>query len=227
MKRKIIDRCKEVWEKNTGLERMLLLTSAFGVALFLIRWIVSSERLFSFLPWNLMLAFIPYYITRKFQQRPQWIESGIKFICIFLVWLLFIPNSFYIITDLFHLQLSEGMLRWFDLVLIFTFAWSGILLGIVSVSRMAAVVQHRFAIRHELVFLLPLMGLIAWGVYIGRFMRFNSWDVLTNPFELIADVGYMLIHPFRHAYSWSMVGCFAVLLLFLYLTTKKMVKHFE
>lgn len=227
MKRKIIDRCKGVWEKSTGLERMLLLTSVFGMSLFVIRWIVSSQDLFSFLPWNLMLAFIPYYITKKWQQKPQWIESGMKFIYIFLTWLLFIPNSFYIITDLFHLQLSDGMLRWFDLVLIFSFAWSGILLGIVSVSRMTTIVLHRFAIRNELVFLLPLMGMIAWGVFIGRFMRFNSWDILANPFELIGDVGYMLVHPFRHAYSWSMVGCFAVLLLFLYLTMKKMVKHIE
>lgn len=227
MKRKLMDRCRGIWEKSTGLERMLLLTSAFGVALFTIRWIVSSQSLFSFLPWNLMLAFIPYYITRKLQQRPQWIESGMKLICIFLVWLLFIPNSFYIITDLFHLELREGMSRWFDLVLIFTFAWNGILLGIVSVSQMAGIVQHRFAVRHELVFLFPLMGLIAWGVYIGRYMRFNSWDVLANPFELIGDVGYMLIPPFQHAYSWSMVICFAVLLVLLYLTMKKMVKHIE
>jgi uncharacterized membrane protein len=227
MKRSIIDRCKGIWNTGTGLERMLLLTFGFGVALFLIRWITSSQDLFSFLPWNLALAFIPYYISKKLQQRPQWIESAVKFICIFLIWLLFIPNSYYIITDLFHLHLREGSSRWFDLVLIFTFAWSGLLLGIVSVSQMSAIVLHRFAFRNELVFLLPLMGLIAWGVYIGRFMRFNSWDILANPFELIGDVGYMLIHPFRHAYSWCMVGCFAVLLLLLYLTMKKMVKHIE
>lgn len=227
MKKRITDRGKGIWKASSGLERMLLLTFGFGVALFLIRWITSSQSLFSFLPWNLALAFIPYYISKKLQQRPQWIESAAKFTCIFLIWLLFIPNSFYIITDLFHLELREGMSRWFDLVLIFTFAWNGLLLGILSVSRMAGIVQHRFAIRHELVFLLPLMGLIAWGVYIERFMRFNSWDILVNPFELIGDVGYMLIHPFRHAYSWSMVGCFAVLLLLLYLTMKKMVKHID
>lgn len=227
MKRKITDRCIGIWKASTGLERMLLLTSAFGIGLFVIRWITSRQDLFSFLPWNLMLAFIPYYISKKLQQRPQWIESGIKFICIFLIWLLFIPNSFYIITDLFHLELRTGMSRWFDLVLIFTFAWNGLLLGIVSVSQMAGIVQHRFAIREELVFLLPLMGLIAWGVYIGRYMRFNSWDILTNPFTLIGDVGYMLVHPLQHAYPWFMVGCFAMLLLLLYLTMKKMVKHIE
>jgi uncharacterized membrane protein len=225
--RSIVDRCRRSWNTCTGLERMLLLISGFGTGLFILRWITSKQDLFSFLPWNLLLAFIPYYITRQLQQRPQWVESRVRFAIVFLAWLLFIPNSFYIITDLFHLHFREGFSRWFDLILIFTFAWSGLLLGIVSVSRMMMIVQHRFAIKHELVFLLPLMGVIAWGVYIGRFMRFNSWDVLTNPFELMMDAGYMLVHPLRHAYAWSMVVCFAVFLALLYLSIKRMSKIIE
>jgi uncharacterized membrane protein len=215
---------KKVWATSAGPERMLLLTSGFGVLLFIVRWITSSQAFFSFLPWNLLLAFIPYHISKRLQQRPQWIESMWRFIPVFLIWMLFIPNSFYIITDLFHLELRHGSSRWFDLVLIFTFAWSGLLLGILSVSQMTKIMMHRFSIRHELVFLLPIMGLIAWGVFIGRFMRFNSWDILANPLELAGDVGYMLIHPFRHAYSWSMVACFAIFLSLMYLSLKRIGK---
>lgn len=224
MRKSVGKRCSGLWNTCTGLERMLLLISGFGTGLFILRWISSKQELFSFLPWNLLLAFIPYYITRKLQQHPQWIESRLKFAGIFLGWLLFIPNSFYIITDLFHLHFREGFSRWFDLILIFTFAWSGLLLGIVSVSRMMVIVQHRFAVKSELVVLLPLMGMIAWGVYIGRVMRFNSWDVLTNPFGLMMDAGHMLVHPLRHVYAWGMVVCFAVFLALLYLSIKRMSK---
>src|SRR5688572_11676491 len=101
--RSIVDRCRRSWNTCTGLERMLLLISGFGTGLFILRWITSKQDLFSFLPWNLLLAFIPYYITRQLQQRPQWVESRFRFAIVFLAWLLFIPNSFYIITDLFHL----------------------------------------------------------------------------------------------------------------------------
>jgi uncharacterized membrane protein len=218
---------QRTWTASSGPERMLLITSAFGIVLFAIRWIMTGRPFFSFLPWNLLLAYIPYYISKRLQHQPRWIEDGKRLLLVFIPWLLFIPNSFYIITDLFHLQLRDDSSRWFDLVLIFTFAWSGLLLGIVSVSQMTRIIMHRFAISYELLFLLPLMSLIAWGVYIGRYMRFNSWDVLTNPFELLGDVGYMLIHPFRHAYSWSMVACFAVLLLLLYLSVKRLGKSVE
>lgn len=157
-------------------------------------------------------------------KRPEWIENKWKFVVVIAVWLLFLPNSFYIITDLFHLEFQEGSSRWFDLTLIFSFAWNGLLLGILSIRQIEKIFRHCFQYKNEFLFLLPVMWLNAWGIYIGRFMRFNSWDILTNPFELFADIGYMLIHPFRNIYPWSMIMVFAIFMTIIYMSVKRMAK---
>jgi uncharacterized membrane protein len=116
------------------------------------------------------------------------------------------------------------MPRWFDLTLIFSFAWNGLILGILSVRQMERIVQHSFRIRNEFIFLFPVMWLIGLGVYIGRYMRFNSWDLVANPFNLLADIGYMFIHPFRNFSEWAMIGCFSVFTTIMYISVKRIGK---
>ena len=200
---------------------MLILSSSFSVLLVFVRAILTGKWLFVFLPWNLFLAAIPYFVSAFLQNRPDWIEDRWKFGLLFTGWLLFIPNSFYILTDLFHLELREESNRWFDLTLIFSFAWNGLLLGVLSVRQMEKIVSHCFGIRNTLFFLIPVMWLTAFGIYIGRFLRFNSWDIISNPFLLMGDILYMVVHPFRHYTEWAMISCFAVFMTLLYLSIKK------
>jgi uncharacterized membrane protein len=140
------------------------------------------------------------------------------------VWLLFLPNSFYIITDLFHLQLREGVPYWFDLALIFSFAWNGILLGAASIRQMEKMLSVKWTAIREWQFVYPLMLLNALGIYIGRYLRYNSWDVVANPFQLTEDVFYLLVHPVRNRLDWSMIICYAVFMSLIYLAIKRMSK---
>jgi uncharacterized membrane protein len=201
-------------------DRLLLLSSLFSLLLLAIRIIATGRLLFLFLPWNLFLAFVPYFIVNKLLQQPGWIEDRRKFIPVFLCWLLFIPNSFYILTDLYHLDLSRSAPRWFDLTLIFSFAWNGLLLGVLSVRRMEWVMQIFLQRKTALFFLYPVMWLIAWGIYIGRYLRFNSWDIITNPLSLLAETGQMFTDPLRYSYAWAMIFCFSVFMTLLYLGIK-------
>lgn len=211
---------KGYWKERSELGKLLILSSIFSVAMVIIRAIVTERLVFIFLPWNLFLAAVPYFISTAFVNRsPRGNKLQLCLLC--TAWLLFIPNSFYIITDLFHLKLREESTRWFDLTLIFSFAWNGLLLGMLSVRHMEKTISRLLKIRQPLLFLLPVMWLIAFGVHIGRFMRFNSWDVITNPFSLIQDIGYMLIHPIGHFHSWGTIGCFAVFMTLIYVTVKR------
>lgn len=215
---------KLLYFQRTEMEKWLLLSCLFSLLLEVARIIITGSLLFAFMPWNLFLAFVPYYISSQLEKRPGWIENKWKFVVVIAVWLLFLPNSFYIITDLFHLEFQEGSSRWFDLTLIFSFAWNGLLLGILSIRQIERIFRHCFQYKNEFLFLLPVMWLNAWGIYIGRFMRFNSWDILTNPFELFADIGYMLIHPFRNMYPWGMIMVFAIFMTIIYMSVKRMAK---
>ena len=108
----------------------LLLSSAFSCLLLFARMIVTGSIEYIFLPWNLFLAFVPYWITQWITTNISIIENKWKLLLACAIWLLFMPNSFYIITDLFHLTHVDSAPKWFDLLLIFSFAWNGIIAGV-------------------------------------------------------------------------------------------------
>lgn len=209
---------------KSELERLLMLSCLFSVGLTAFRIYYTDQWRFAWLSWNLFLALVPYLITRFAIRNPAWIESNRKFVFVFIAWLLFLPNSFYIITDLFHLQTSPFVPLWFDLALIFSFAWNGILLGVVSVRQMEKMMQCHFPKINEWQFIYPLMLLNAFGVYIGRYLRYNSWDVIANPFQLTQDIIYLLLHPVRYRFDWSMILCYSVFMTLIYLAIKRMSK---
>jgi uncharacterized membrane protein len=207
---------------SASMHQWLLLSSAFSCLLLAIRMLVTHSIAYIFLPWNLFLAFIPYWITRWVSRDISIMENKVKLLLCFLTWLLFIPNSFYIVTDLFHLIHVRSAPKWFDLLLIFSFAWNGIVCGIISLRKVEKVVHVLKGQRFSLLLVLVVMWLIAFGIYIGRFLRFNSWDVITDPFSLLEEITSLIIHPFENGYAWGMTICYAIFMTLLYFTIKKM-----
>ena len=204
-------------------DKMLVLSMGFSILLTLVRMVYTEQLTFIFLVWNLFLAYLPYRLSAAMLQKPSLIAN--RWVCVLagITWLLFIPNSFYLVTDLFHLGYHRGVPLWFDLVLIVSFAWNGLLLGIFSVRHMEKMVQQMWSQKNELLFIYPVMLLNAVGVYIGRYLRFNSWDVITNPWALIGEMVALFLHPVASLYAWGMIGCFSVLMTLLYLTIKRMI----
>ena len=205
---------------KSGTERVLILFSAFTIGLSLTRVVYTGESMFLWLNWNLFLAFVPFYISRWATRNAERIENNRLFTLLFAAWLLFIPNAFYIITDLFHLQEGTAVPLWFDLALIFSFAWNGLLLGILSVRQMEKIIKRKWRFS-EVLFVYPIMFLNALGIYIGRYLRYNSWDVVSSPFQLISDVVYLLVHPVRNRFDWSMILCFSIFMTLLYISMKR------
>jgi uncharacterized membrane protein len=208
---------------RTETDRMLAVSMAFSAVLIIARIAYTGQLTFRFLLWNLFLAWLPYAITNWMQYQSRW-KSGKRLALLFSLWLLFIPNSFYIITDLFHLGPYYAVPIWFDLVLILSFAWNGLLLGILSVRQMEKMLHRYLPGRHELLFIYPIMWLNALGIYIGRYLRFNSWDVITNPFALVTDIADMLIHPIQYRIAWGMIACFSVFMTLMYMALKRIAK---
>ena len=157
------------------------------------------------------------------QNNPWTVKNKFRFVALFLAWLFFIPNSFYIITDLFHLGINTVPI-WFDLALLLSLAWNGLLLGILSVNQIEKMVKRLWPGSSEIVFVLPVMFLNALGVYVGRYLRFNSWDIISNPFVLMSEMSRMLFHPFQYKPAWAMIACYSILITFIYLTLKRISK---
>lgn len=207
------------------MNRVLLLSALFCVAMVAFRIYFTGDLTFIFLVWNLFLAFIPYAISTWMEKKTV-IKNKWTLLIAGLTWLLFIPNSFYIITDLFHLPGNEDAPLWFDLALLFSFAWSGILFGLISVRQVERIFEKYFNPKFDLLFIVPVMLLNGLGIYVGRYLRFNSWDVITNPFQLAEDIIYLFIHPLRNRLDWSMIICYSLLMTLIYMAVKNMSKVF-
>lgn len=203
------------------LHQWILVSCGFSSLLLAARCCVTLLPEFIFLAWNLFLAFIPYQLTRWVKNSVRVMEKRMLLLTCLLAWLLFIPNSFYIITDLFHLSKVKSAPSWFDLLLIYSFAWNGLVLGILSLRDAGLVFRVTMGRRVSFLVILVAMWLIAFGIYIGRYLRFNSWDVLTNPFSLAGELAAMIFHPLAHGYAWGMTVCYAVFLTLVYYTLCK------
>ena len=207
---------------TAGLHRWILLSAGFSCFLLLCRILVTGRLTYLFLPWNLLLAFVPYLISGWLTRQSPVNGNRVRIYLALAGWLLFVPNSFYIITDLFHLEHIDSAPPWFDLLMLFSFAWNGILFGLLSLLRVDQLIEGLFGKRFSFGFLIIVCWLNAWGIYIGRYLRFNSWDVLTDPFALAGDMLNMILHPITHAAAWGMISCYAVFMGLLYLTFKKL-----
>jgi uncharacterized membrane protein len=207
--------------------RLLMASSCFSCVLVLVRIIHTGRGTFLWLIWNLFLAYVPYLLSSWLTLRyanPSRRPVRRQFLVLSAIWLLFIPNSFYILTDLFHLIdcRSPRVPAWFDLSLIFSFAWNGLLLGVLSLRQMEKLAQSIVGARWSRFLIYLVMALNALGVYAGRYLRFNSWDILTNPFQLTIDMADLLIHPLKNQQAWGMIVCYALLLSFIYQMLKKL-----
>jgi uncharacterized membrane protein len=200
----------------------LLISSSFSILLLLVRVITSGRLSYAFLAWNLFLAYIPFLMSNWLARHPEVLRSRVKLIMLILIWLLFMPNSFYILTDLFHLENMGNGHPWFDLTLILSFAWNGILLGILSIRKMEMLLKKGKGKIISGLVICTVMWLNAFGIYIGRFLRFNSWDIILNPFSLFGEIADIILNPYDYRYVWARSFCFAFFMVILYYSSKKL-----
>ncbi|MEI8103541.1 MAG: DUF1361 domain-containing protein [Candidatus Moraniibacteriota bacterium] len=181
-------------------EIFLLVLLILSLSLLIARFFLSEKLTYLFLSWNLFLAVVPYGLARLveyFHERYQ--QFSFRLWGSFFTWLLFFPNAPYIITDYIHLnRLSSADQLVFDLLLITSFSLTGLFFGLFSLSIVHSVIRERWGRVQGWLLVAGISFLSGYGVYLGRFARWNSWDILTNPNLLIADALGRLLNPFVH-----------------------------
>jgi len=223
----ILKKIGEQIPSRLSLSQWLWIACAFSLSLLIIRIIKTGRLSYGFLAWNLFLAYVPYFISEWLNRHPHILANRIKLFVLVFTWILFMPNSFYILTDLFHLNnMSKGD-SWYDLTLILSFAWNGILFGILSIYKMEMLLKNSKGRFIAGLIICAVMWLNAFGVYIGRFLRFNSWDIFMNPFSLVPEIVDIVFNPYDYRYAWAMSFCFAFFMAILYYTTKRLSDVFK
>ncbi len=194
--------------------RWLFPSLLFTVAMLGLRVERTGAVTFCFLLWNLFLAAVPLFFSHL-ARRVSETRPFIFWACA-AGWLLFFPNALYITTDLFHLRHRPPVPLWFDLLLLLSAAVNGALYGFLSLSNMEAALRARISRRSMRVIIAGLMGLCGFGIYLGRYLRYNSWDVAAAPGSLLGDIADHVLHPFQHIQAWGLTAAFAVWMYLLY-----------
>jgi uncharacterized membrane protein len=197
----------------------LVLSSLLASALSCARVYVSQRPTYHFLVWNLFLAWLPYLfalsVTLLHQRFPRywwlWLAPA-------TLWLLFLPNAPYLITDLWHLEERRPIPLWYDIGMLATFAWTGLFLGVASLNAMQRVVRDYCGRIVSWLFVFGAIGASGLGIYLGRFLNWNSWDIVLRPRSVIADIVARFGHPIQNPGAFGFTFRFAAFMLVCYLT---------
>jgi uncharacterized membrane protein len=189
----------------------LLAASALCVATLEIRMERTGDSFYQFLVWNLFLAWVPLICAAAaFARARRGIDAVV--IALLLLWLLFFPNAPYMLTDFIHVGESPSVPLWYDALMLSSFAWTALLLGFASLYLVQIVVRGVVGAAWSWVVVAAALALSSFGVYLGRFVRFNSWDALLRPGRVAQVISNQLENPLHHP---RMVAVLVVLTAFL------------
>ena len=164
------------------------------------RIIYSGNLSYLFIIWNLFLAWIPYMLSYFFKQLKGKMKA--LQLLVFLCWLLFFPNALYIITDIIHLTHTKAAPLWYDAVLLFLSSLTGLVLAFASVINVEQYLQTFLNKKFINPAIIVLLFAGSFGVYLGRFERWNSWDVLHEPLTIGLDIAKRFAFPTAHTKTW-------------------------
>ncbi|MGH1364061.1 MAG: DUF1361 domain-containing protein [Calditrichia bacterium] len=211
-------------KKHAELIGVICLSVLLSFTLLYFRVYLSGTRTFLFFVWNLFLAAIPLLFSSMLIALESKTRSRIILGGLFVGWLLFFPNAPYILTDLFHLRKRVNIPLWYDLILITSFAWNGLFLGFLSLKQIQIFVQKRIGVITGWICVIGSLGLSSFGIYLGRYLRWNSWDVLSQPEGLFFDIADRLLNPGAHPKTFGVTILFTAFLLIVYLTFNVLMK---
>ena len=177
---------------NRKQDTTVWLVSILAITLLLLRVKITNSTYLLFLIWNLFLAYIPYFLSSSIYKNFFNTSKKTQNSFYGLVWLLFIPNSFYILTDFTHLHFKTTFQFSLDMLIISGFSFVGFYVGLLSIHTIRQLVIAKYGNTKGYIFILTISFLSAFGIYLGRVLRFNSWDIISKPIQLAYTSIYAL-----------------------------------
>lgn len=202
--------------------KALIGLSLISIVLFTVRAISFNSTKLWFLNWNLFLAWLPiffgYYLQLQLQKKKLKLWPIIFFS---ILWLAFLPNSFYLITDFIHLQTSTKASLLIDAVMLFSYSITGLALGYSSVYTVHNVLKKYIPKPGPDGIIAVVFLLNSFAIYLGRYLRWNSWDIIINPAGLLFDVSDRIINPTLYEQTFTTTALFFFYISVTYIVIKQ------
>ncbi len=162
----------------------LLPLSAIAVGMSIFRVELTGATRYLWMNWNLFLALVPLLFTWTFVR----FENRLLKVLSFLAWLFFLPNALYMMTDFIHLGSAGSIpnLLWYDGLMIFAYVFIGVLVSFFTLEKIVSSFKTSQVPRY--IFVVSISLLVSFGIYLGRYIRWNTWDIITRPFALFANI---------------------------------------
>jgi uncharacterized membrane protein len=206
------------WRSARGQFMLALMASTLiSVGLFAYGAWRNHSLAYDYLLWNLMLAWLPLLFAIRLVsvlQRKLW--SSWEALGFSLLWLVFLPNSFYMISDFIHLREVQRVDVLYDTLMFTSFIYTGVALGFSSLYLLHIQLKRRLTAASASGWIGATLFICSAAVYVGRDLRWNSWDILTNPGGLLFDISDRLEHPAAYPQMLLIVSAFLVLLASMY-----------
>jgi len=194
---------------------VLGIISMLCFSIFAFRVLYTHTFYYLFLNWNLFLAFLPWLFSSLMIINPDVKRKKPILFLLLFSWLIFFPNAPYLLTDLFHLDEWNNIPVWYDLVLILSYAWTGLLFGFMSLWDIETLFKNRIKPKLIPFFSSAFLFVGSFGVYIGRYLRWNSWDIIWKPLEIMGDISERIINPLEHK-TWAVTFLLGLFLNIMY-----------
>jgi uncharacterized membrane protein len=170
-----------------------------------------------YLTWNLFLAWLPLFLAVRLMEvlkRKLW--SSWEALATSFLWIAFLPNSFYLISDFIHLQEVQRGDILYDAVMFTSFVSTGVVLGFSSLYLIHLQLRRRFSLRAAASWVGVTLLICSIAIYMGRDLRWNTWDILVNPAGLLFDISDRLWRPAAYPQMLLIIAAFFVLLVSMY-----------
>ena len=198
-----------------NIPKQIILLLFLAIVLNIMRIVIFGSFSLIYILWNLFLALLPFLISSLLLQQAKKVKlSRIVFIIGGIFWLLLLPNAPYLFTDLIHIGVVHNVPALYDSVILFSSAWVGMLLGMYSLFQMEQIFKMKYSILKTNILIVIIIFLTSFGVYLGRFLRFNSWDIFVNHFSVLRSVWGILSQAAIHieAYLYTILFFFFIYL---------------
>jgi uncharacterized membrane protein len=214
--------------KSTDVKRFVLVSTLlfWCVSMIAVRLERTGSGYYRFLIFNLILAGVPLFFSTLLRiathRRFRWMVQ----LPLYVLWLLFLPNAPYILTDILHLTRASHAPAWYDLALLLSCAGTGLLMGYLSLVDVQGIMARRFGVTCGWIFALVSLVLSGFAIYLGRFLRWNSWDVIVEPARVVSILGAMT-QPWAHRGALAVTFIFGVILMLGYITFRTLLVQQE
>jgi len=185
----------------------------------------TGSGYYAFLLGNLFLAAVPLFFSMALRLATHLELHRLLRLVLFGLWLLFLPNAPYILTDILHLTRASHAPAWYDLALLLSCSGTGLLLGYLSLIDVQTLVARDFGPACGWIFAMVSLVLSGFAIYLGRFLRWNSWDVLIEP-SRVFDLMGAAVHPWTYPQAMAVTLIFGVILTLGYITLRVLL-HLE